>query len=57
MVVVIKKNASKQDLKAVWKRLKKGKKTSRDVLKPYCGILKLKEDPLVLQKRWRNEWD
>lgn len=22
----------------------------------YCGLLKLKEDPVILQKRWRNEW-
>ncbi len=25
-------------------------------LKKYCGILKLKADPLDLQKEWRNEW-
>jgi hypothetical protein len=22
----------------------------------YCGVLKLKEDPLVIQKRLRDEW-
>ena len=30
-----------------------GKKV--DLLR-FCGILKLKEDPLVIQKRLRNEW-
>ncbi len=23
----------------------------------YCGVLKLREDPLVFQKRMRSEWD
>ena len=22
----------------------------------YCGIIKLKEDPLLIQKKLRNEW-
>jgi hypothetical protein len=26
-----------------------------DTLK-YCGVLKLKEDPLVIQKKLRDEW-
>jgi hypothetical protein len=24
--------------------------------KKFCGVLKLKEDPLVIQKRLRDEW-
>lgn len=24
--------------------------------KKYCGVLKLKEDPMVIQKRLRDEW-
>ena len=25
--------------------------------KKYCGVIKLKEDPLVIQKKLRNEWE
>jgi hypothetical protein len=25
--------------------------------KKYCGVIKLKEDPLVIQKRLRDEWE
>jgi hypothetical protein len=34
----------------------KGKKKKTADWSKYLGIIKLKEDPLVLQKRWRNEW-
>ncbi|HUZ59613.1 MAG TPA: hypothetical protein VMU83_12600 [Hanamia sp.] len=50
-------------------KIRKGKKNNitrirkTSVLKPkgantlkYCGIIKLKEDPLLIQKKLRNEW-
>jgi hypothetical protein len=57
MVTVIKSGASKEDIDRILESHsnKKGKK-GIDV-KKYCGILDLKEDPLELQKKWRNEWE
>jgi hypothetical protein len=51
MQVIIKKGASKEEVKAVWKKLQKPK----TVLKEFCGVLSLKESPLELQKTFREE--
>ena len=55
MVLVLKKGASKKEIEAIRKKLDrlpaKGVNT-----KKYCGVLKLKEDPLDIQKKMRNEW-
>ena len=26
-------------------------------LKKYCGSISLKQDPLKIQKKWRDEWE
>ena len=36
-------------------KIKSSKPEGVDTLK-YCGTIKLKEDPLVIQKKLRNEW-
>ena len=56
MQVVIKKGASKEEVKAVWKKLQKPKAVTRKDLKEFCGMLSLKESPLELQKKFRDEW-
>ncbi|MEO8066472.1 MAG: hypothetical protein ABI599_02140 [Flavobacteriales bacterium] len=56
MVVVIKKNASKKRLKALLKKAKPAKRKGLDA-KKFSGKLKMKEDPMVVQKRLRAEWD
>ncbi|MDX1958987.1 MAG: hypothetical protein SFU98_10465 [Leptospiraceae bacterium] len=45
------------------KDLKTSSKSKKEVVKPkllnaskYCGILKLSEDPILIQKRLRDEW-
>lgn len=53
MVLVLKKGASKKEIELLEKKLKV--KTGVDVLK-YCGLIKLKEDALTIQKNVRNEW-
>jgi hypothetical protein len=53
MVVVIK---TKNNVNRIRERLSKQKMKKFDALK-FCGILKLEEDPLELQKRWRSEWE
>ena len=58
MVVVIKRGMSRQRIKLLVSKLhaapRKGRKVV-DVYK-YVGVLKLDEDPVVLQQRWRDEW-
>lgn len=58
MVVVIKKGMSRQRIQAL---LRKVRAKRADVEKPvdvykYVGVLKLMEDPLDLQRKWRDEW-
>jgi hypothetical protein len=26
-------------------------------LERFCGIIRIKDDPITLQKAWRNEWE
>ena len=56
MVTIIKKGTSKDKIKSLLEQSQKQKKAKTIDLKKYCGILNLKEDPLTLQKKWRNEW-
>ncbi len=53
MISILKKGASKQDLVALKARI--NKKPALD-LRKFCGILKLQEDPLEIQKKLRDEW-
>jgi hypothetical protein len=56
MVVIIKKTTSLKRLKALLKKAKPARRKGLDARK-FSGKLKLKEDPLVIQKRLRAEWD
>lgn len=53
MVTIIKKGASKTAIKQLVQKLqvKKGVGAYK-----YCGVIKLKEHPLVIQKQIRDEW-
>jgi hypothetical protein len=53
MVIVIEQGTTKEKLEKLLKRmkLKKGVNT-----KKYCGVIKLKENPLHIQKQLRDEW-
>jgi hypothetical protein len=53
MVTTIKKGTSREKIIDVLKKRKT--KTNGPDLKKYCGSISLKEDPLEMQKRWRNE--
>ncbi len=55
MLTIIKKGTSREKIRlALKKRLVKIKGPD---LKKYCGLLSLQEDPLEMQKKWRNEWE
>lgn len=56
MVTVIKSGADKHLIEKRLKALYSSPKKGFDAHK-FCGILKLEEDPLVIQKRLRDEWE
>ncbi len=55
MVTVIKRGSSKEVIAKRLKELDK-KKVKGFKAKQFCGILKLEEDALVVQKQMRDEW-
>ena len=55
MVTTIKKGTPKSKIQ---KLLKQSISKKRRVdLNKYLGVIKLKKDPLALQKEWRDEWE
>lgn len=57
MVLILKKGATEKEISAIREKLhKKSSKKKGIDLDKYSGILKLKEDPLVIQKKMRDEW-
>jgi hypothetical protein len=56
MVTVIKRGATKEEIRSLLESHDKKARKGINV-KKYCGVLNLKEDPLELQKKWRNEWE
>ncbi len=57
MVLVLKKGASKKEIEQINEKL--GQRALRKTLntKKYCGVIRLKEDPLAIQKKLRDEWE
>ena len=54
MVLVLKKGASKKEMQHISKKLQKSKGVNT---KKYTGAINLKEDPLAIQKKMRDEWE
>jgi hypothetical protein len=63
MIVTITSRSTKAEIAAAIKKLERGAvKRNRRGKKgfdanDFCGVIKLKEDPLASQKKWRNEWE
>jgi hypothetical protein len=57
MVLVLKKGASKKEIAAIEEKLYKVKASTGFNARKYNGVLKLKEDPLLIQKKMRDEWE
>lgn len=53
MVHILKKGASKREIENINKKLSKVAGVNT---KKYCGQIKLKEDPMEIQKMMRDEW-
>jgi hypothetical protein len=54
MVTIIKKGMSRKEINSLL-TVQRKKKKSIDI-KKYCGVIVLKEDPIKLQKKLRDEW-
>ncbi len=57
MVLVLNKGASKKDIDLINKKLNQIPSRKKLDAKKYCGVIKLKEDPLAIQKKLRDEWE
>ena len=56
MVLVLKKGAGKQAIKALRKQVAAAAPVKGVNTKKHCGTLRLKDDPLAIQKQMRDEW-
>jgi hypothetical protein len=56
MVLVLKKGASRKDIEALRRKLERRLSKGVDT-KKYCGVIRLKEDPLEMQQKMRDEWE
>jgi hypothetical protein len=57
MVLVLNRGASKKDIELINKKLSKLPSRKKLDAQKYCGVIKLKEDPLAIQKKLRDEWE
>jgi hypothetical protein len=57
MVTVIKYGSDKKVIKSLLDRLKKQKSNIGIDAYKYCGVITLAEEPLLIQKEMRNEWE
>lgn len=57
MVFVLKKGASKKEIEQINDKLRKIPLRKKLDTRKYCGVIKLKEDPLAIQKKLRDEWE
>lgn len=55
MVLILKKKGGKKQLKNLQTQLEDLASKGVDT-KKFCGVIKLKEDPLDIQKKMRDEW-
>jgi hypothetical protein len=56
MGLVVKKGASSKEIAAIRKKINGIPEKGVDT-KKYCGVIKLKEEPMLIQKKMRDEWE
>ena len=59
MILIIKKGTKKDTIRTLLDKRADAltKKRIRKNIRKYLGILNITEDPVELQKNWRNEWE
>lgn len=56
MTFIIDKNTDKKEFVKLLNSFTKSTKSKGVDLSKHCGVIKLKKDPLQIQKELRNEW-
>ncbi len=56
MVAILKKGASKKNIKKILEALMENKSTKGFDANRFCGVISLNHDALKLQKKIRDEW-
>ena len=56
MIDTLKKGATPKTLQRLTTALAERRYTAKKSIKKYCGVINLKEDPQVIQKKMRDEW-
>lgn len=57
MVLVLKKGASRQEMKTLEEKLEQRPIRRKMEARKYSGTIRLKEDPLAIQKKLRDDWE
>lgn len=57
MTIIINKNTTKKEFEKLLSTFNKKKKEKVMDVSKHCGVLKLKKDPLQIQKEMRNDWE
>ena len=57
MKLVLERGATKKQMELLNEKLSHLPVRKKLDSKKYCGVIKLKEDPLIIQKQLRNEWE
>ncbi len=57
MIAILKQGESKKNMLKLLEELRKSRKRKSINIRKYCGVIKLKEDALAIQKRMRDEWN
>lgn len=59
MLIIFKRGMTRKQIDALWAKLRNGRKRKKKTvpdIHQFVGTIKLKEDPLVIQKRMRDDW-
>lgn len=57
MVTTIKRGSTRKEIQTLVERHNRETKKKGVDVKKYVGVIKLKEDPLTIQKKLRDEWE
>ena len=57
MIIKVKKGTTKKYIDKLLERTTRQKRSGGINAQKYCGVLTIDPDPLVIQKKLRNEWE
>lgn len=57
MRLVLKKGATNEEIERLNKQLNQLPSRKKLDAEKYCGVIRLKEDPLAIQKKLRDAWE